>query len=85
MSLKSNADSEMCAGVSVSVVLKADQRSGRLTSGSISEVDFAYSAPLYELEDVSQKQKAPCTSSSCLIARFSPRRTVADSEIPCRY
>lgn len=33
--------SQLRPGVGVNMVLKADQRSGRLTSGSISEVDFA--------------------------------------------
>ena len=46
-------------GVEVNIVLKADQRSGRLTGGSISEVDFAYSEPLHKSADILQKQKAP--------------------------
>lgn len=37
--------SQLQPGVNVNIVLKADQRSGRLTSGSVSEVDFAYSGP----------------------------------------
>ena len=37
--------SQLRPGVGVNIVLKADQRSGRLTSGSISEVDFTYSGP----------------------------------------
>lgn len=32
--------SQLRPGVGVNVVLKADQRSGRLTSGSISEVPY---------------------------------------------
>ena len=35
--------SQLQPGVGVNIVLKADQRSGRQTSGSISEVDVAYS------------------------------------------
>ena len=35
--------SQLRPGVGVNIVLKADQRSGKLTSGSISEVDFTNS------------------------------------------
>ena len=34
--------SQLRPGVGVNIVLKADQRSGRLTGGSISEVGFAF-------------------------------------------
>ena len=49
--------SQLQPGVGVNVVLKADQRSGRLTRGSISEV--SYSEPLYGTSwKTSSKSKA---------------------------
>lgn len=62
--------SQLRPGMGVNVVLKADQRSGRLTSGSISEVDFACPGPLYDLKDMLQEQEAPHALSNCLVARF---------------
>ncbi len=62
--------SQLRPGIGVNIVLKVDQRSGRLTSGSISEVDFAYSGSLYDLENMSQEQRPPNSLSNCLIARF---------------
>ena len=62
--------SQLRPGIGVNIILKADQRSGRLTGGSISEVDFAYSGSLYDLEIMLQEQRASNSLSSCLIARF---------------
>lgn len=67
--------SQLRPGVGVNIVLKADQRSGKLTSGSISEVNFANSGQ----EDFLQEQKAPDTLSSCFIARLRLKKKVADS------
>lgn len=64
--------SQLRPGVRVNMVLKADQRSGRLTSGSISEVDFACSGPPYELEDMSREQKAPATLWAASMLGFVP-------------
>ena len=49
--------SQLRSGVGVNIVLKADQRSGRLVGGSISEVGFAFSGPLYRLEAILQEQR----------------------------
>lgn len=47
--------SQLRPGVGVNMVLKADQKTGRLTSGSISEVGVAYSGPLNNLKDILQE------------------------------
>ena len=51
--------SQLRPGVGVNIVLKADQRSGRLTGGSISEVGFAFfwTTLEYRLEAMLQEQK----------------------------
>ena len=51
--------SQLRPGVGVNIVLKADQRSGRLTGGSISEVGFAFFGPLQSLEAMLQEQRLP--------------------------
>lgn len=56
--------SQLRPGVGVKIVLKADQRSGRLTSGLISEVDFAYSGSFYRLEE--QRLLMPFRAASLL-------------------
>ena len=52
--------SQLRPGVGVNMVLKADQRSSRLTSGSISEVHFACSGPLFDFKDMSSNALWDC-------------------------
>ena len=71
--------SQLRPGVGVNIVLKADQRSGRLTGGSISEVAFAFFVQFYELEAISQEQRLLLHFQAALVAQSSLQKSGADS------